>query len=253
MTPQDAIDIIVKDYTDSYGHIVQKDGDKGDTANREGIVAALYRWNNLPYAKWATHFDQVLNQLEKSPGIYIRHGFPKSTDQDYVGDPARFSRDQQTTIEIGMGEYPTQQGRLQRLHDTHKARWWKYQNKDWGTGTYSRSLYRETGLAQEFADIRILINSCLAYLRRGMDAVRYVLYWIGAESNYNPDVSNDINLALEVIHAYKHGHTCTSWIASRLYRWTNPQKAVETYFSDKSGAPPIHVLYKRPLWEAMYS
>lgn len=246
LSPKEALDIIKSQYTDAYGHICQQPGyDKGDTANREGVVAALVKWNGLE--DWSSRFDQVLNQLEKQPGAFIRHGFARPPqDQDYCYLPTGFSRDQQTPIEIAMGEYPNQLVRLYRLYDAHRARYYKYQNKDWGTGTYSRSLFNRAGIDASLNDISLLINVSLAFYRRFMD--RYTK---------DRDTSNDVNLALLVIQAHKKGHSPISWLASRLYWKSNPMSALENYFGPTNYygvmtqlAPPIHWLYVNPLKEA---
>lgn len=235
MTPWEALEVIKKLYTDQWGHIVQWDKDKGDTANREGVVAFLVKIQGLE--DWSDRFNKVLNQLEFTPGIYRRHGFPQPGDQDYVGDIERFSRDQQTPLEVAMGEYPEQRFRLLKLYMNHACRCYKYQNKDWWIGTYGRSLgYEKRNLRPLFEDMALVINSLFACTRRIKDIF-----------TKEPDTSNDVNHALLIIQASRKKSTWLSWIATKIYKISNPQKALDQYFSEKSGAPPISVLYREPL------
>jgi hypothetical protein len=91
-------------YIDTYGVIVQKDFDGGDTLHREGMYAfgKVIRFGlvnnevfieNLPSRGPASAYfreDNPINKFEVSPGIYVRHPDPNK----WYSNPDTTSRDQ---------------------------------------------------------------------------------------------------------------------------------------------------------------
>jgi len=157
---------------DKYGLIVQTNGDRGDTAARTGqYYVGLWIWKNIfnvdtlnlfPYSQ-PVDFKNALDKLEIEPGIYVRH--PDGTEaQEYVADPKRFSRDQQTPLVIAMGLYGFTT-RLKRLQEKQAARFLrKYQNADYPSPehwNFYRRAFREN-CSFEMGDCFQLANSYLS-------------------------------------------------------------------------------------------
>ena len=85
-------------YVDSYALIVQRDGDGGDTLQREGMYA-FGKWlrynqagNTVVIADEPARRDPaaVMDKLEVKPGIFVRHPDPNK----WYSNPATTSRDQ---------------------------------------------------------------------------------------------------------------------------------------------------------------
>ena len=98
-------------FFDAHGLIVQRDGDGGDTAQREGF-AWFGKWlfKNLTGSEWPVSLPLPLKEtfdlLEVKPGEFCRNPFqpdPKASDPDWKTNPDKSSRDQVTPIIAAMG------------------------------------------------------------------------------------------------------------------------------------------------------
>jgi hypothetical protein len=108
-------------YWDSYGLLVQRDGDGGDTAQRMGM------WGIGNSQVHRDVFWNGIKTLEIEPGVWVRHPY-----QPPYCMPEDFSRDQQTPNVIAMGLQKMYEP-LTRMFRQHVKRFGKYQNKDWAS------------------------------------------------------------------------------------------------------------------------
>jgi hypothetical protein len=118
-------------YLDEQGLIVQRDGDGGDTAQREGWmwlgIFVHERVLKIPW-KLKPHltFSRTLDLIEvKGTGEFIRN------PQKY-NDPKDFSRDQTVPLIASMGVW-NQQARLDRVWESFERRGRQFQNGDLST------------------------------------------------------------------------------------------------------------------------
>ena len=115
-------------YFDKYGLIVQRDGDGGDTAQRQGLMwAGIFIREQVLGLKWhltpPIKFEASLSLLEPgSSGEFVRHPVQWN-------DPQDFSRDQSIPIIAAMGLW-LQLDPLRRMWDKTKARFFRFQNGD---------------------------------------------------------------------------------------------------------------------------
>lgn len=236
---QQAVEVIEREYTDNLGIIVQRDGDRGDSASRVGIYYYLRILNETDNKQELSEtFHVVLDKLEIQPGIYVRHPddtYSNGTPvQSYVNNPSGFSRDQQTPIQIAMGEYPLERSRLQRLFAKQLSRLGTYQNKDIGgpetLSIYFRSLNSIGAYPVDLlGDVELLVNSLIRLGKR----------------KANPDdTSDDVNHCLALIQAYYRYPTPISLLARQVYKLSNPMQALESYFRFETNAPPMAELFR---------
>ncbi len=95
-------------FIDAYAIIVQRDGDGGDSLQREGMYA-FGKWLVLANGGQPTIFEiperqnasKIINKFEVSPGIYVRHPDP----QRWYSDPDTTSRDQLVPLIAYCGAY----------------------------------------------------------------------------------------------------------------------------------------------------
>lgn len=218
---------------DSNGLPVQADGDGGDSAQRVGWIftaQALSEQKSL----WPISFDQCIALLEVTPGTYIRNPIKWN-------DPKDFSRDQQISILIALGQNKRLDAvnRMIRTQDSRK--FGLCQNGDIPTlglfAAYIRS-FQGTGFLSRLAlcilDLELVVNSLLRG-RKGLD-----------------DVGDDLNHILCLVHAATIAPTPVSWFARWLYKTFRPESygttqlgfkshiygAVAWYFRAESGGNP---------------
>lgn len=211
-------------YYDNNGLIVQKDGDGGDTAGREGDYWFQY---GLLDTKGPEDFDRVLNLLQVSPGIFVRN-------PEHYNDPKDFSRDQSVSLIIAMGEMKKYKTLRSMLWQQIK-RFTLYQNGDLATpqdwNYYIRSfkawpLYPLLLLG----DVFLLTNSLIRCI-------------VGTNEN----TSDDVNHTIALLQAQYHYPTPISWLSRKVYKWFRRggiQNAWDHYFKPESGANPFNELYR---------
>lgn len=252
-------------HIDTYGLIVQKDLDGGDTAGREGDYWFAHK---LLESKEPDNFDNVLNHLQVSPGVFIRH--PVN-----YNDPKDFSRDQTVPLIMAMGEMKRYET-LKLLLSKQLANGFKYQNGDFGgpadIGYYIRAfrmwfLYPLLLLG----DAQLLINTLFIcglkakepnWLQKFLGKHVHYIFIQGEPNNKDgipqdvyglKNTSTDINHTLALLQAKRRYPTPISYIARKLYKWFRPggiQLAWDNYFNVQSGANPFNDLY-RPLIDNM--
>jgi len=186
-------------YLDEFGLIVQEDGDGGDTAQRTGMFYYVY---HDPEG-----FARALDQLEISPGIYVRHPY----QEGFISDPRRFSRDQQRPLIITMGKYGMKD-RLWRMLKGHLVRLGKYQNLDFispiGIGEY----------------IRAFEAKALYPLLYVMDTFLFIgSLTLALEASLNPDEVDDNNHVMTLLQARDVMPTVVGRWAYWAYRHLRPK------------------------------
>lgn len=247
MTFLEAYQIIKEQHTDSYKIIGQKDGDMGDGAQRVGMFHTGMQILGFGSKEYNDYLEAI-NNLEVSPGIFVRHPVQWNDIND-------FSRDQQTPIVISMG-FRQEFGPLRRILNKHLSRFGRYQNKDLASpehfGFYIRAfkflpLYPLLFLGDMF----MLLNTLIICLYKGRD---------------KDNVGDDLNHILSLLQAKLSMPTPISFLARILYIACRPsnygnekyheksaiQGALTWYFRPESGAPPIHEIY-RPIIESHFS
>jgi len=211
-------------YYDNNGLIVQRDGDGGDTAGREGDY--FFHLGLIGYK--FTDFDRVLALLQVSPGVFVRN-------PTHYNDPNDFSRDQTVPLILAMG----QMGRtkvLKLLLNKQIKNYFRYQNNDIGAfsdvGYYIRAFKAWYLYPILFVtDLQLIVESIVRCIQ-GKDPT---------------NTSDDINHTLALLQAQYRLPTVGSWLARKIYVLFRPggiQAAWDRYFDPNSGANPFNELYK---------
>lgn len=225
---------------DANGLIVQKDGDGGDTAGREGdywFAQSLYSNgpNGLdPVVR--SEFDRVIKLLQPSPGIFIRNPTrnPVISPAKSWNDPSDFSRDQTIPMILSLG----QMSKLDVLGDLLKAqlkRFGLFQNKDLPdpqtAGAYIRGFYAWYLYPLLFVtDLGLVVESIVRCLTSDPD-----------------DVSDDINHTLLLLQSQYTLDTPIAFIARKIYvifRHSGVQGVWDRYFRPETGANPFNDMYR---------
>lgn len=244
----EAIKIIEERHTDKYGIIVQADGDRGDSASRCGIYYTLRKLVEPREKTLRYKFQNCLDKLQVAKDTYVRHPDNKTPysngqlPQEYIADPKRFSRDQQSPLMVGLGFYDTSRSNLNGMFIAQLKRFGKFQNKDISgpqeVSTYIRAynawyLYPVLLLT----DLAMLVNSGIRVVKRHL----------------NPDdTSDDVVTMLLTIQAYYRLPTPVSWLSRKLYALSKPLDALRSYFREETQAPPLYALYEEVLKQMDY-
>jgi hypothetical protein len=246
-------------YEDKFGLITQKNGDGGDTCQREGMFIFFIELlfinlliSKTMYFKMKKRFlTAVLPQLEVGNGIYRRH--PDSTK--WYSNPNNLSRDQQVSLVFSLGIFD--EDKLRLLFERHKRRGGFYQNtrRNWG---------KEGWKIPDFAGPSHWGQYIRSFKAKGW---RWLLYFcdffacIHAISNairciYDTDHSDDLNFVTSQLQAKYIWPTFWTNIANWIYRTftKNPGTFRKTpdlhrgcaafswYFHRKFGGSPIDKL-----------
>jgi len=256
----------LSDYLDDYDLVVQKDKDGGDTANKIGLLGvASY------FLKDVTLKNYVNNSLVKlivstEPLLMVRNPKPRV----FWSDPNHFSRDQQSAVVLGAALTD----RLELVKDLAKAhlkRYGAYQNfqlfgktedvngkttpvkgdiaSPEHLGYYARALNLYVFYPLLYvSDLFMLINSIVIVIKSHRDP---------------DDTSNDLNHIAALLFTKVKQPTLLSWLARQVYvrlranagkdkqsrlQGFAPQTALDHYFREETGAPPINE-YFRPFLE----
>lgn len=211
---------------DSNGLIIQRDGDGGDTAGREGdfwFYAGLKSGSFITDRK----FKDVLFDLQVDAGVFVRNPIQ-------YNDPNDFSRDQTTPLILAMGEMK-EYNLLKLLFKNQIKNFFRFQNGDIGLfedlGYYIRafnSWYAYPLLL--LGDTQMLVNS-LIRVAKGFD---------------RDNVSDDINHTLALIQAQNHYPTIISYLARKIYKLVpgGIQSRWDHYFRPETNANPFNELYR---------
>lgn len=247
-------------YLDSYNLVVQKDGDGGDTANKMGLLGVAAYFLN----------DQDLKD-------YVREGLPKlivdtnpyklvrnPTPNIFWSDPNHFSRDQQSAVVLG-ASLVDKKLMVFNIMLAHLMRYGAYQNFQFKTQDVSG---KTTLIKGDIAS-----PEHLGYYARALDAYHlYPLLYIAdlfmllnsivivVKSYLDPDdTSNDLNHIAALLFTKVKQPTLMSWLARQVYVRLRanagkdkqsrlpgfaPQTALDHYFREETGAPPINEFFK---------
>lgn len=224
-------------YTDANNLIVQKNGDGGDTAGREGDYWFFAGLTKSTYAPRS--LINVLSHLQVSPGIFIRNPTknPTTPPAKSWNDPTDFSRDQTSPMILALGAME-QYSILKNLLWHQIKRFGFYQNHDLPSpedlGAYIRSF------KAWYLYPVLWVTDCFLF---GETVIRI----------YAPltDVSDDINHTLRLLQAQYIYPTLMSLLARKVYKtYRNVQGAWDLYFDPSSGANPFNKIYE-PLIKRM--
>lgn len=193
-------------YTDAHGLIVQRDGDGGDTAQREGWawIGTWVRANVLkdpwPAARSITH-EQAMAKLEvDSTGLFRRH-------PDQWNDTKDFSRDQTVPIIASMGLWGGGE-RLERLWTRTRERNFLAQNGDLMSPEGINLFDRARGLAPgPIGDLQLTAS---------------VWARIGLALNNKDDVGDDLNLLILLLMGLLRHPTDSTRSAAAIYAKNRP-------------------------------
>lgn len=215
--------------TDEYGLIVNKDGDGGDTANREGVYffgKLLARTEPFPpelEKTILTVIRRILFLLQAKEGVWVRH-------PEQWNEPEDFSRDQQTPIVIMIGAYRFKDI-LWNTFKNHVKRFGKYQNADWAGPV----------------EINIYVRSFHAYFLYPWllftDVFLFVSSIIHVVKSFKAGFSDDsVNHTMILLQAKNFMPTPFSWLARKVY-----------YIFRRHPCPTcIEGRYKHPVVAALY-
>lgn len=239
-------------YFDKDNLPVQKDGDRGDTANRIGLLALAvamidgpmrdkgYSYLNISDTIMDKFiFPPALSKIRVARGVYVRH--PDGTTpypsgqlpQDFIAAPHRFSRDQQIPIKVSLGFYSALKNELQDMWKAQKSRWLRYQNIDIPSpehlGQYVRSFNAKWLWPVNLVGDVFMLGGTLVGIAR---------YKIN-----NDDVDFFVNNLPSILQARFRNPTPLSWLSRKL---TAPymQKAWDHYFREETGACAFNELYR---------
>lgn len=222
-------------FTNEHGHIVQANGDRGDTASRDALFLVFLRWFEI---EPQPSDIASLVELRRQSG-WVRHPPTSETVQDFVTDPKRFSRDQQTPLVVALG-YDEKLWPLFFLTlGEHLYRFGKFQNKDIAAPHFW-SLY--------FAHRTDLLGFLVCFLVDVGWVIEALIANVRALINRKKplgkkDVSDDVCLCLVLQFRRRVQWTPWIWAAWKIYLLSNPLKSLAIYFRRKTGAPPFARLY----------
>lgn len=203
-------------FFDQFGLIVQRDGDGGDTAQREGwvwfgnwIVENLV---GLPAAPLPIPIDypDSIDLLEVRPGEFCRH----PTQGGFKSNPDDFSRDQAIPLIAAMGIYEDYT-RLTRLESAIRTCFGFLKcvqgTQDVVDPPLANLLHRAQNRAPDRAADLILLGGVVNRLK---------------QANINPDdVGDDLNLIIYLLMAKLRQPTDASDRAAELYVKSRPQSS----------------------------
>lgn len=204
-------------HRDSYGLIVQSDGDGGDTAQREGFVwfAIFIRRMKLGlgdpnYLNLKLTFEETVALLEvNQSGQFRRHPDPSQ----WWSDSTKFSRDQQTPIVAALGVWGLRSP-LERLWRETENRGRQCQNGDAVGPDHCNLFQRARGQELEIDPLGELqlLGMAGSLLARGSDDVSDDLNHIVALSAST--LVNPTKTSRRAISAYLESrpHTCGSYL-----------------------------------------
>jgi hypothetical protein len=209
--------------------------DGGDTSGREGgywFYAGLTKQLPDPYRQ--LNFEQVLEKLQVSPGVFVRD--PNQPSYDI---PSDFSRDQALPLMLAMGA----NGRFREYNaflTKLKANWFKFPNGDLAGPELISIVIRDYNRWYLYP---FLFVGDLFTL--GESLIRCF-----ASRN---DTSDDINHTLILLQSQYKYPTPFAWFARKVYKWLRPggvQAAWDSYFAPKVNSDAFNTLFA-PLIEKM--
>lgn len=269
-------------FIDSYAIIVQRDGDGGDSLQREGMYA-FGKWLRLQNDGREVFLEiperqdsrKIMSKFEIEPGIYVRHPDPKK----WYSNPDTTSRDQIVPMLAYCAAYEDY------------PRLWRFVKAAAKRGFFMQNVQRNGDVPKEWKVPDTLVGHLGLFIRSGgaytdplypllfvtdsLDLVgtllaQFPLHFVEAAKKFrmkeprDVDDNNDIIAQLMAIH-FKP--TPVSWLNRQLYamtrRWNygnskmgelNPVMGSLTWYhrSENLGNPEMAELY-RPLIEQYFS
>jgi len=267
----------IEDYVDKFGVITQKDGDGGDSIHKTLMYHLGCKW--WAYPSGILNYWESLNKFVCWPHQYSFRRHPDSSK--WYGHCDRLSRDQATPLVISLGEFGFKKilwvfmlKHILRLgFMTNTRRNWQYPtlkehnehnhwvdwNYDWKLpdfagpefwGYYIRALklWPLYPLLVLF-DFENLVNTIIKCWFYGKD----------------PKNSDDQNHILSLLQSQRRLPTPISWLSRKVYvryrpmaqqpkidsngcieyrTYSGPQSALQYYFAEEHGGPPIDLVFK---------
>ena len=233
----------------SLGAIGQKDGDQGDSSQRDGLFYALAGLLKAPVAPMGQNLDQgwqeAVKAHEAAPGLYRR-----SPDPSYWGyNPNNFSRDQHSILRIGMAVMGDKV-RIKQSAWAMLKRLGFHQNYHIGTDTTGKWWhdYKIPDIMTP-AEVSVIIRGLsIWYLYPVLVLLDLAFFMDLAIRKYGGlKHDSDNMLAINLLYANKKYMTPCSWLAMKLYKRTDFMSYIEKYYSEadgNNGIEPLAQLYK---------
>lgn len=200
---------------DSYGLIVQNNGDGGDSLADSSRYCFARHLNGNPN-------DQMVGNMCKHLVIYPGTLIRTPTFWDDVAD---VSRDQQLPFTACLTIYSSRLtgslAILTKLFKRHEMRGWRYQNLDWASA-HHRNVYKP--LAREKSgDVLLFIEAFL----RVLDS------WFYLDSSCGRDLNYQVML-MQI--SYYNAHSKWTRAAVKVYKWRRkgPEHAVRRYYRENN-------------------
>jgi hypothetical protein len=250
---------LIQNFIDSFGVITQKDGDGGDSLQREGMFAFseymhyhLGKIDQNQLQSSTDRYTKILKTLEVSWGNFRRH--PDTSK--WYGQSDRMSRDQLTSNIVAMGVVnqkmllktlighllkrcllfttntrgnfvmPGDSGYRWKLPDiTGPSIWGAYLR---GFYKYLYPIYPIVYGLLTILDLENVINSYI------------ILYKVKKDPTFSDHLSHQMLLN----QAYLIYKTPTIMWAHKVYAWCNPERALDQYFDPSTGAEPMNDIYR---------
>lgn len=258
----------LKNYVSYGGALGQRDGDQGDSSQRDALAYALLALLKAPTdhlgRPLAQGYEETVKLHEASPGLYRR-----SPDPSYWGyNPNNLSRDQHSILRIAMGANKDTK-RVKESFFMMAKRFAFHQNYHIGTDVpevkpksvifmikvYKFFTGKDTDYwkvpdimtpAEVASGIRSLNLWVLFPLLVVLDLfllLDLVLRVVGLSKLWDSDNMG----ALTMLYSYKKMCTPVSWLAMKLYKRTDFMARIKNYYSEDNGANgivPLYELYK---------
>lgn len=213
------------------GLICQRDGDQGDTAQREGL--------NLCLNPSSERLALVKSKLKVSKGIYRRN-----SDPDHWGsNPNNLSRDQRAMLELAFA----MNGDKQELSEAAC-----YIGKRFG---FHQNVHPGTDAAEGFRKVPDVVSPGeLAVYIRGLDKwwLRPLLYVLDlgllVDIKYRKKWDGANMGAINILYANQKYPTLVAKLAKKMCPWTDYKKEIINYYSDdNNGIPALGEMYCRTI------
>lgn len=252
------------DHIDSYDFITQRGGDGGDSAQRLGMYALGWAIKHAARPDDEVHTDlrYKLEQLELPSGEWVRH----PNHAMWYGQPGTMSRDNFLPLMVLMGLlgatdtlkrvfinlFVKRLGFMWNTKHIWETDGWKIPDHVMPSGA---AVFMRACNSKWFYPILVMCDLWL-YLNSFVRVVKSRVF--------DPDdVSDDLNLIIQMLWAKYRLPTFISKWATRYYvkergkagknfdqllMGFGPQTALDWYFREETGAPPMNEYYKEFLF-----
>lgn len=223
------------EYIDSWGQVVQHDGDGGDSAYRTALAVFLLSVldNEIEARELWTTFKF---NCEISPGLWIRHPDPTK----WYSNPNNFSRDQMAKVELAAFAMKDNYAATCIITRMNQRNFF-HQNTHKGTGCEGDDCIKMpdfSGVGEAHNFLRFQKSSLLSWILDfrffGELIFRRFQSW-----------DYDSLLLADLIYSRVREPSPISWIAGKIYKHTTDwkQKIRNNYSRFKNGVEPLGELY----------